>query len=279
MLPIIGIVALFSCQKGESAQAARSVESGSDAVVVPTESHGFATAVNTGFYVLRNDDAGDETTTVVWKDNLDLGERLTVGESRRLTFVGSNNQSAVYNFVEAVRSNGDSGFTLASQTAAGGILAVVVDEAAQIFSSAQNIGVTGNILTRGSVVVSYPETETAGFVRVRGRDFGRDVAVNDQFVQHFTLSTRESDLESATLLLTSKSLPASQEARKLALLDVAIAGYPDSVFFAEIHALRNPRQAGAAVQSEETTAGDGDDDGEYGADVYGDDDDDGAFAQ
>ena len=243
ILPIIGMVALLSCQKGGVAQAVQSAGGSSGAVVVPPVNHGFATVINAGFYVLRDGDNGSETTTVRWKDSLLLGERLTVGEARRLTFVNNNNQSNVYSFIEASRSNGDSGFALVSQTAVGGVLAVVIDEAAQIFSSAQNIGATGNMLTRGSVIVSYPEAETGRFVRVKGKDFGRDVAINDQYVQQFTLSTRESDLESATLRLTSNSLPASQEARKLALLDVAITNYPDSVFFTEIHALRYPQQA------------------------------------
>jgi len=259
ILPFIAIVALFSCQKGESAQTAPSAGISSGAVVVPQANHGFATIIDAGFYVLRDGDNGDETTTVRWKDRLILGERFTTGEeARRLTFVSGNNQTAVYSFIEAVRSNGDSGFALVSQTAVGGTMAVVVDDAAQIFSSAQNIAATGNKLTRGSVLVSYPEAETGGFVRVKGRDFGRNVAITDQYVQSFTLSTRESNLESATLLLTANSLPEAQEPRKLALLDVAITNYPDSVFFTEIHALRYP-QAAAAVQQVETTASDDND--------------------
>ena len=237
LLPLIGIIALFSCQKNESAQVARSAENGPDAADVLPANHGFATAVNAGFYVFRDDDAGDETTILKWQASLDLGERFAAGETRRLTFQGT-----VYNFIEATRPNGDSGFALVSQSAVGGVLAVVVDEAAHLFSSAQNIGVTGNVLTRGSVIVSYPEDETGGFVRIRGRDFGRDVTVNDQFVRHLTLSTRESDLESATLLLTANSLPASREAQKRAMLEVALAGYPDSAFFTEIYALLYPQQ-------------------------------------
>jgi len=255
ILLIIGIIALFSCQKGESAQTAPSAGISSGAVVVPSANHGFATVIDAGFYVLRNDDTGDETTTVRWKDRMNLGERFTTGdEARRLTFVDNANRSTVYNFIQAVRSNGDSGFALVSQTAVGGTMAVVVDDSAHIFSSAQNIGATGNKLTRGSVLVSYPEAETGGFVRVKGRDFGRNVAINDQYVQSFTLSTRESNLESATLLLTANSLPEAREAQKLALLDVAITNYPDSVFFTEIHALRYPQQAAAALQTVEPAA-------------------------
>ena len=244
---ITGIISLFffSCQRNEGRQAAAippQVEQGEAAAAAEEAAHrfnhGYALRVNTAFYTLEND-TGSESDRTRWAASLPLGERLTVIEPRRLTFAGDG---VVYNFLKVRRDvGGAEGFVFAAHVAQGGDLAVIVDERANLFTSPRPIDVTGNIIPRQTVAVSFPETEHDGFVRISA--FDPAARVNRQgYVRTASISRRASDVQSSILLQTARPLgeTGAEGTRRTALLEGALFGYPDSVFIAEIQDLLNP---------------------------------------
>jgi hypothetical protein len=241
---IMGTVLFFSCQRTErTVPQAEEVFVENEPIVVPAimkQAHSLL--VNAGFYVLSGDDTGDETTKTRWSASLSLGESILTGETRRMTF---ENDGRVYNFIEARRQNGVEGFAFAAQVAVGGNLAVVIDENANLFRTPRTVDVSGVILSQKTIVIYYPETETDGYVEVRGYDRERQVYVNpdNSFVRLTALSRRNSDIQSAILLHTAMSLRETETVRRAALLDSALLDYPDSVFYMEIYNIANPNMS------------------------------------
>lgn len=200
---------------------------------------GFALLVNTGFYSEIENDTGEVTDTTKWLASMTLGENVFTGETRQKTYANDNK---VYSFIEVRRENGTVGNALAFQIAVGGRLAVVLDEKAFLYRTARSVDVTGTILSRKTVVVYYPETESGGFVQVKGYDRDRQVYIQDNlsFVRKASLSTSDADVQSAILMHTALSLKDNESVRKAALLESALLEYPGSVFFDEIDKLLNP---------------------------------------
>jgi hypothetical protein len=197
--------------------------------------------LDAGFYTLKPD-TGEESDRTVWGASLALGELVTVGEKRRATFHGDGK---VYDFVEVKRENGSEGIAWASQVAAGGRLAVVTDEKANLYSSPSDIGVTGSILPRKVVVVYYPENERDGIVEIKGYDPAGKYIVQgnrNNYIRRSSLSESNPDIQSAILLQMAEPLKNEGESknRREALLNTAMQRYPQSVFFADITALLNP---------------------------------------
>lgn len=205
---------------------------------------GHALAVNTGFYILSGDDTGDEKTKTKWAASIFLGDRVLVGNTRKMTFEGENK---IYEFTEIRRlDNNTEGYALAWQIAKDGQLAVVIADNASLHRTARIIDVSGTILTRRSVIVYYPETETDGFVKVKGYDIERKqyVADNNSFVRFDALSRRESDIQSAIHLQTALALTRERDAnQKELLLTTALEHFPDSVFYSEVFEAANPKAA------------------------------------
>jgi uncharacterized protein YgiM (DUF1202 family) len=211
--------------------------------------YGYILRVNSGFYVIDND-TGSETDKSRWAASLSLGERVITGENRRATYTNGT----AYDYVGIRRDNGSEGFALPSQTAVGGSLAVVVDEKANLFKSPKAIDVTGTILSRKTVVVYYPETESGGFVQIRAYDPINQIYIrqdSNSFIRATSLSRKDSDIQSSILLQTAQPLgnTGGEKIRKDALLESALLDYPDSVFSAEIMALVNPNTV-SVVQTE-----------------------------
>jgi hypothetical protein len=246
---IMGVLLVFSCTRREESQLNRNQTTDNFAEYTSAlnsgiKNPGFALAVNTGIYVLDGEDDGTEATRVRWGAGLALAENIYIGEPRQLTFTGSGR---VLPFVAIRRANGNEGWALVSQVAEGGRLAVVINERANLHTAPGSINVTGNVFTRRSVVVYYPETESGGFGGVRGWDIGRErfVDPNASFVRRDMLSFREADVQSAVLLLTALSLTTdAQQSRRDALLESALLDYPDSVFNTEIFEIANPNTSG-----------------------------------
>jgi len=242
LLLIASILLIFSCQRNEGATS-RTVSSAenSQIAVSSIQNPGFALVVNTGFYTLAGADDGEETTKMKWTTSLSLGDDVMTGNTRRLT-LDSNNR--VYNVIEVRRTNGTEGYSLANQVVPGGRLAVVIDERANLHRTPRPVDVTGTILSRRSVIVYYPETESNGFVEVRGYDIARNAFVdsNVSFVRLSTLSRRDSDIQSSIMLQTAMPLVAANQAiQREALLKSALDEYPDSVFYEEIYELAFPK--------------------------------------
>jgi len=236
------VVFFVSCGgNGGEAQAPRlaaEVEPGPEAVV-SVLSVGYALRINTSLMVLDGEDTGDETTRVRWGEAMNLGERILVGETRRLTNAGDN---IVYYFTAVRRDNGSEGWAWTAQVTAGGNLAVVVVENANLYRGPRAIEVSGTILSRRTVVAYDPASESDGFIQVRGFDVGRgaNIAAAVNHVRRTSLSTRHADVQSAILLQTALAVPAGQAVRRDALLDAALTHYPDSVFFPEVFEVVHP---------------------------------------
>ncbi|MDR0321767.1 MAG: hypothetical protein LBI28_09710 [Treponema sp.] len=247
MALIAGVLFVIACKKDGKTQTAGDAFAGSETVVSSSiVNPGYALVINTGFYVLDGEDDGEKTTKTKWAASLSLGERLVTGNIREMTFRGDGK---VYSFLEVRRDNGNEGYTLTTQVAVGGRLAVVVDEKTYLYRTASLVDATGTVLSRKTVVVYYPETQKEGFVEVKGYDTVRKayVSTNISFIRLNTLSTSNSDIQSAILLQTALSLDVTQSAqqeRKAVLLDSALTTFSDSVFYMDILEEANPNTSG-----------------------------------
>jgi len=245
LLALIAAVALlFSCnKKNEGANNNR----GGDYEAPPRAStgessggkHGYALKLNTGIYVLKGDDTGDEAATVAWSSSLTLGDTLTiVGKPRKMTFVNSNNKKeGVYNFIEVRLEDKSKGFALANQVAEAGDLAVITEENTILFKSASMSKATNTVIARKTVVVYYPETAKSGFVEAKGIDCENGNPIPDKyFLRLASLSMKDADIQSSILLQIAKPMAADKVAREV-LLKSALQDYPNSVFSSEIREL------------------------------------------
>ncbi|MCL2800341.1 MAG: hypothetical protein FWD28_01100 [Treponema sp.] len=255
LLLIISVLLALSCQRNERTELYnRDGDSISEGAGTSARSTGFkpgfALPISPGLYVVDGPDDGTEATRARWRAQMSLGEKITIGEPRRLTWINSNNVASVLNFVEIRSENGTEGYALANQVTEGGMLAVVIDDRANLHRTARTVDVTGTIITRRTVLVYYPETESNGFVEVRGFDPGRDRYIDPSiaFVRLNTLSRRDSDIQSSILLQTALAQPANQAVRREALLESALLDYPDSVFNAEIFEIKYPANTGVVFE-------------------------------
>jgi hypothetical protein len=228
----------FSCQKKEEEKAASSTISDETSTAANALNSGFVLRVNTSLYTLEND-TGSESDKTKWAASMNLGESLSVGETRRVTFAGDGK---IYDFVEVRRDTGSEGLAFASQIAGGGRLAVVVDEKASLYKSPKAIDVTGLILPRKTLLVLFPETERDGFVEIKAYDPEAQAYRQNSFIRAASISRKDSDIQSSILLQTAQSLKneGTEKIRRDALLDSALLDYSDSVFNADIQALVNP---------------------------------------
>ena len=241
---ILSVTLLFSCQKKEEPQIAHDndyIENIYEpaTTVSNIRKAGFVLPVTSSLYVIDGEDDGTEATKARWGANMTLGENILIGEPRRLTWTDGR----ILNFIEIRRETGAEGFALTSQVVEGGRLAVVIDERASLYTSPRTVDVSSTIMSRMSVVVYYPESESNGYVEIRGWDHIREryVDPSTSFVRLNTLSTGNSDIQSCILLHTALSLTAANQAvRRETLLESAILDYPDSVFNFEIYLIAYP---------------------------------------
>jgi hypothetical protein len=259
LISAMAIIALlsFSCKKdGASSSASSSTGTSIDndtsmGTSLNYGNIGYALRVSTSFYTLETD-TGEESDKTKWTAGIPLGERVSVGKNRRLTFAGDGK---VYDFTEVRRDDGKEGFSFAAQVAADGNLAVVIDEKANLYSSAKDSGVTGEIISRKTVIVLFPKTESDGFVEFKAYD---PVAERNRqsFIKLSSLSRKDSDIQSSILLQLAQPLKneGTEKNRKEALLATAMERYPDSAFSAEIQALANPNAA-AVIETQSVSNG------------------------
>ena len=241
VVSVLAIIALlsFACRKNEGTQAPAGTISGEDgAAASGLQNYGYILRLNASFCTLA-DDTGSESDKVKWAASMALGDRVSTGEIRRLTYEGDG---TVYDFIKVRRDDGSEGFAFAAQVVAGGQLAVVVDEKANLFKSPKAVDVTGTLIPPKTMVVYYPETESGGFVEIKGYD----VSIRQgSYVRLSSISRKDSDIQSSILLQTAMPLKdtGAEKIKKDALLETALLDYPDSAFYAEIMALANPNIA------------------------------------
>jgi hypothetical protein len=250
---IVGLF-FFSCKKdGRHIDPAASGESAEGAFFISEQDAGFNGAnygyvlrVNASFYTLETD-TGEESDKTKWAASMALGDEVTVGKIRKLTFGGDGK---IYDFAEVRRDDGKDGFAWAAHIGAGGNLAVVIDEKANLYSSPKAVDVTGTILPRKTVVVFYPDTERDGMVEMRAYDSAAQRNRNN-FIRLTSISEKTSDIQSSILLQTAEPLKneGNDKIRRDALLGSAMTDYPDSVFRSDIMALAVPNTV-AQIQTE-----------------------------
>jgi len=242
ILLIISVIFFNSCKKEEKPEndftdhfIEGEYDYNSSGSASSATAQGFCLFTNAGFYIMSGDDTGDETTKTKWSASIALGERLLIGNTRRMLLESDNR---VYDFTEVRRlSNNTEGYALAWQIAAAGELAVIIGENVNLYRTARIVDVSGTVLTRRSVIVYYPESETDGFVQIRGYDIGRRqyIAENNNYIRNDTFSRRDSDIQSAILLQTALTLTAERQAsQREALLKSALEYYSDSIFYDEV---------------------------------------------
>jgi len=241
---IAGIALFISCRENNEEEARLIVETVTEqAVAADTLRAGYALRVNTPLMRIDGDDPGDYTARVVWLTQMDLGERVLIGETRRLT----NHTGNVYYFFAVRRANGNEGWSWTTQVALGGSLAVAAVENANLYRGPGAIHVSGILLPRKTVVVYYPETENAGFVQIRGFDSVRMANIlAGSYVRLSSLSMNHPDINSSILLQTALPLSTTQPQaalRREALLDAALTDHPESVFFMDILHIVRPEAA------------------------------------
>jgi hypothetical protein len=256
LISMMAIVMLLSLSCGNKKGSPASGDSGSttgfiennvpETVAAAAGSIGYALRMNTSLYILETN-TGEESDKTKWADSLILGERVMVGKVRRLTFGGDGK---VYEFAEVRRDDGKEGFVFVSQVAADSTLAVVVDEKANLYKTAKTTNVTGDIISRKTVVAVLSGTESSGFVEIKAYDPVAERS-RQSFIRLNFLSMKDSDIQSSILLQIAQPLKntGADKIRKDALLEAALLDYPDSVFNAEIMALVNPNAA-VAIKTE-----------------------------
>lgn len=243
---IAAIMLLFSCNKNKgdanNSPPPRVYESSKPATESYSFTPGYSLRVNAGFYNIRdNNDTGDETAEAIWASNLALGENVMVGRPRKLTFIDANKKKNVWDFIEVQLSdkNKTRGYVIDNQIASNGYLAVVIDDKAILYSSANATKPTNTVITKKTIVVYYPESESSGFVEVRGWDCDTTkksrLIPDNRYMRLSSISKSESDIQSSILLQTALTMSADTQAvAREALLTSAIQDYPDSMFIDEI---------------------------------------------
>jgi hypothetical protein len=239
---IIAVALFFSCKKteGSTFPQTRGFEESKPAVAEASKAKpGYALRVNTGLYAIDGEDNGEATTKTKWIAGLVLGESVMTGKIRKMTF---NNKE--YDFIEVRRDDKKEGFALDYQVAVGGRLAVVVEEKANLFSAPKTVNVTNRTVSRKTVVVYFPETESGGFVETKGVDSESSSLIPEgQYMRLSALSRSDADIQSSILLQTAQAMTgANQTVAKEALLKSALQDYSDSVFYHEIRAIVNPNE-------------------------------------
>jgi hypothetical protein len=233
------IMLFFSCNKTGGTASAKNEESKPAAAESGKGKQGFVLRVNSGLYKIDGEDNGEATTKTRWDSSMILGESVITGKTRRMTF--SNRE---YDFIEVRRENKNEGYAINSQIAIGGRFAVVVEEKANLFSAPKTVNVTNTIISRKTVLVYFPETESGGFVEVKGIDCVSNAVIPDgRYMRLSSLSRTETDIQSSILLQTAQAMTKDYEAvAKEALLKSALQDYSDSVFYPEIRAAAIPNE-------------------------------------
>jgi len=249
------VMLLFSCNKnkGETDRPPpRTYESSKPATESYSFNKGYSLRVNAGFYKIEdNKDTGDETAVAVWASNLALGENVMVGRPRKLTFIDNAKKKNVWDFIEIQLDdkNKTRGYALENQIAGGGYLAVVFDEKALLYSAANATKPTNTVVTKKTVVVYYPESESSGFVEVKGWDCDptkkNRLIPDNRYMRLSSISKDEPDIQTSILLQTALTMTTdAQSVARETLLKTALQDYPGSVFSDEIRTLlNNPNSA------------------------------------
>jgi uncharacterized protein YgiM (DUF1202 family) len=232
---LAGLVAA-GCAKQKAAEPVEQVVA--EEVVPETEAAIFGYPMRTGMwlYTIEND-TGAQTDATKAAEPLLLGDKLQLvaAEPRKAVNPYDNN---TYDYYHVRRDTGREGYVFANQLTVNTVLAVVIDEKANLYRSPKNIDVSDYILPRKILFGAFPETENSGFVRIEAYDPVNQTYRRNLYIKTSAVSYRDEDVQSAILLQTAEALDPDKEAnRREALLDSALYDFPGSAFALEIQAL------------------------------------------
>jgi uncharacterized protein YgiM (DUF1202 family) len=230
----------MGCTKNTTSEA---VETG-NVVVVETVApvapvgpgFGYTMRVGMWLYVIEKD-TGMETDVTKAVESLPLGEKveLVTEETRRAV---NPYDGQFYDYYHVRRDTGSEGFVFANQLTVNTVLAVVVDEKANLYRSPRNVDVTDYILSRKTVLGTFRDTEKDGFIKIESYDPDGKAYRRNLFIKTSAISYRDEDVLSSILLQIAGSLDPKKEAnRREALLKSAVKDYPGSIFAEEIQEL------------------------------------------
>jgi uncharacterized protein YgiM (DUF1202 family) len=198
----------------------------------------FGYTMRTGMwlYVIESD-TGMETDVTKAIESLSLGERVELVAEKTRRAVNPYD-SQIYEYYHIRRDTGTEGFVFANQLTVNTVLAVVVDEKANLYRGFRNVDVTDSILSRKTVLGVFEDTEKDGFIKIEAYDPEQKTYRRNLFIKTATISYRDEDIQSSILLQIAEGLNPEKEAnRREALLDSAINDYSGSVFADDIRAL------------------------------------------
>ncbi|GHV13549.1 hypothetical protein FACS189491_08640 [Spirochaetia bacterium] len=238
-VPYLAVIFLLfsftACTKDESKSPASEIS----LEITEGESHGYTLRLGMWLYTLA-EDTGAETDAAKAAEALSLGEPLTIldeGSPRKATNTYDNK---VYEYTHVRRDTGKEGLVFANQIAAGGQLAVVIDEKANLYKTPKNVDVTDNILPFKTILVIFPETVKDNFVEFSAYDPVKPAYRKGAFIRTGAYSTSDTDVQASILLQTALALDAKEQVRREALLRAALEDYPDSAFATEIQSTLYP---------------------------------------
>jgi uncharacterized protein YgiM (DUF1202 family) len=244
---VFAVLLPMGCTKKTTSEAVETGEAVVAGTAVP-EGAGFGYTMRVGMwlYVIEND-TGMETDVTKAVESLPLGEKveLVTEETRKAV---NPYDGQVYDYYHVRRDTGSEGFVFANQLTANTVLAVVVDEKANLYRSSRNVDVTDYILSRKTVLGAFQDTEKDGFIKIEAYDPEEKVYRRNLFVKISAISYRDEDVLSSILLQIAESLDPGKEAnRREALLKSAVKDYPGSIFAEEI---RDLSREGSTVTAE-----------------------------
>jgi hypothetical protein len=232
------------CSKEEPVKTAETeaVSVSADEPALPAAGFVYPLRVGMWLYTITGE-TGAETDVTTASEAIPLGEKLQLisAEPRKAT---NPYDKRVYDYLRVRRDTGKEGLIFANQLTAGGVLAVVSDERANLYRSPKNVDATDYILPRRVVLGVFPETERDGFVQIEAYDPAGQVYRRNLFIKTSALSYSDADVQSSILLQTAESLdPDKEKNRREALLDSALYDYPGSIFAGDIRPLALDRSA------------------------------------
>jgi hypothetical protein len=237
-LPVLAVLLPAGCAKKTVVETGETVVVEAEAATEAVAEAGFGYTMRVGMwlYVIERD-TGMETDVTKATESLPLGERLqlVVPESRKAE---NPYDSEIYDYYHVRRDTGSEGFVFANQLTVNSVLAVVVDESANLYRSPKNVDASDYILSRKTVLGALPETEKDGFIQIEAYDPERKVYRRNLFIKTSAISYRDVDVRSSVLLqIAGTADPEKESNRRKALLDSAVKDYPESVFADEIRAM------------------------------------------
>lgn len=159
----------------------------------PTETgFGYTTRAGMRLYVIESD-TGMETDVTKAVELLSLSERAgLVSEKTRGAVNSYDNQ--IYEYYHVRCDTGTEGLVFANQLTVNTVLAVVVDEKANLYRGFRNVDVTDYILSRKTVLGVFEDAKKDSFIKIEACDPEQKTCRRNLFIKTSAISYRDEDI-------------------------------------------------------------------------------------